>query len=861
MTYTAESSDTEVATVAVEGAVVTVTAVATGSATVTVTAANAGGSAEQSFAVAVAPLAPTAVASIEAATLTEGATHMVTASDYFEGEGAMYAAESSDPSAATVAVDGAVVTVTAVAAGSATITVTATSGGGSAKQSFAVTVVPPAPAPTAVGSIEVATITEGATHSVTASDYFSGEGVTHTAESSDPEVATVAVEGATVTVTAVAAGSATVTVTATNAGGSAEQAFAITVVPPAPTAVASIAAATIAEGATHMVTASDYFSGEGVTHTAESADPAVATVAVDGAVVTVTAVAVGSTTITVTATNAGGSAEQSFAVTVVPPAPLAVGSIEAVTLTEGDTHAVTASGYFVGEGVAYAAESSDPGAATVAVDGAAVTVTAVAAGSATVTVTATNAGGSAEQSFAVTVVPPAPTAVGSIAAATLTEGATHMVTASDYFEGEGVTYTAESSDTEVATVGVDGAVVTVTAVGVGSATVTATATNVGGSAEQRFAVTVVPPAPTAAGSIEAATLTEGATHMVTASDYFEGEGVTYTAESSDMEVATVAVEGAVVTVTAVATGSATITVTATNVGGSTEQAFAVTVVPPAPAAVGSIEAATITEGATHMVTASGYFVGEGATYTAESSDTGVATVAVDGAVVTVTAVAVGSATVTVTATNAGGSAEQAFAVTVVPPAPAAVGSIAAATLAGGGAAQSVDLADYFSGAVVRYSVSAVPGGIVHVWESGGRLTLTPLAAGVATVMVTALGAGGSAGQTFAVTVQARPPRALGAVPVTRLTEGEVLPLDAAAYFEGTGVAYTARSSNTGVAAVEVRGSSVLVTAVAVGGATVTVTAANGSGSAEQDFAVVVSPRAPRAARSITDLTLAGGRCS
>ena len=57
---------------------------------------------------------------------------------------------------------------------------------------------------------------------------------------------------------------------------------------------------------------------------------------------------------------------------------------------------------------------------------AAVTVTAIAAGSATITVTATNSGGSAGAvSYAVTVVPLAPTATGSIAAATLTEGATH----------------------------------------------------------------------------------------------------------------------------------------------------------------------------------------------------------------------------------------------------------------------------------------------------------------------------------------------------------------------------------------------------------------------------------------------------
>ena len=154
--------------------------------------------------------------------------------------------------------------------------------------------------------------------------------------------------------------------------------------------------------------------------------------------------------------------------TVVPPGPTAAGSIEVATLTEGATHMVTASEYFAGGGVAYAAQSSDPAVATVVVDGAVVTVTAVAAGSATVTVTATNAGGSAEQSFAVTVVrpaPSAPTAVGSIApAATITEGATHMVIASDYFAGEGVTYAAESSDTEVATVAVEGAWLTVTAV-------------------------------------------------------------------------------------------------------------------------------------------------------------------------------------------------------------------------------------------------------------------------------------------------------------------------------------------------------------------------------------------------------------
>ena len=1017
VTYGAESSDPGVVTVGVEGAAVTVTAVAAGSAAVTVTATSVGGSAEQSFAVTVVPPAPTAIGSIGAATIAEGGSHEVIASDYFEGEGVAYAAESSDTGVATVEVDGAAVTVTAVAAGSATVTVTATNSGGSAEQAFAVTVVPPAP--TATGSIEAATLSEGDTHLVTVSDYFEGEGVTYTAESSDTKVAVVEVEGAAVTVTAVAIGSATVTVTATNAGGSAEQSFAVTVqlppvtltlggaaqvielsghfgsgvtgydvsvspaggvdasmsgsqltltalavgaatvtvgvtsageraehqfavsvTPPPPTTAGRISALTLSEREAHTLTASDYFAGEGVTYEAESSDSAVAAVAVDGATVTVTAVAVGegavtitatnaggeaeqrfavtvrlpavtlvkggaakqielanyfdqevtgyevavspngivhvsrsgsqltltgvavgSATVTVTATNAGGSEEQSFAVTVLPPAPATVGSIEAVTLTRASTHLVTASDYFAGEGVTYAAESSDAAVVEVevAVDGVAVTVMAVAVGNATVMVTATNAGGSAEQSFAVTVLPPAPTAIGSIEAATISEGETHLVTASDYFAGEGVTYAAESSDAAVVEVevAVDGVAVTVMAVAVGSATVTVVATNAGGSAEQAFAVTVLPPAPAAVGSIEATTITEGGTHEVTASDYFAGEGVAYAAESSDAAVVEVAVDGAAVTVTAAAAGNATVMVTATNAGGSAEQSFAVTVLPPAPAAVGSIEAATISEGGTHEVAASDYFEGEGVTYGAESSDAGVASVEVSGAAVTVTAVAAGSATVTVTATNSGGSAEQAFAVTVLPPAPAAVGSIEATTISEGGT-HLVTASDYFAGEGVAYAAESSDAAVVEVAVDGAAVTVTALEAGSATVTVVATNAGGSAEQSFAVTVLPPAPTAIGSIEAATLSRGATHEVIASDYFAGEGVTYAAESSDIGVATVEVDGAVVTVTGVVAGSATVTVTATNSGGSAEQAFAVTVLPPAPATVGNIEAVTLSEG---
>ena len=412
------------------------------------TATNAGGSAEQEFAVTVVPPAPASVGSIEAATITEGATHAVTASDYFEGEGAMYTAESSDTEVATVAVDGAAVTVTAVAAGSAAITVTATNAGGSAEQRFAVTVQLP-PVTLTLG---------GAAQAIELSEHF-GDAVAGFDVSVSPAgVVQASMSGSLLTLTPLAVGTATVTLEVTAGEVSALHQFPATVVPAAPTALGSIAALTLAERETHTVTASEYFAGEGVTYAAESSDPGVATVAVDGAVVTVTAVAAGSATIKVTATNEGGKAEQSFVVTIQLPA---------VTLTLGGAaQEIELADYFGDEVTGYEVTASPSGIVHVSRSGSQLTLTAVAAGSATITVTATNGGGSAEQAFAVTVVPPAPLAVGSIEAATFTEGATHMVTASEYFSGEGLTYTAESSDPEVATV--EGAVVTVTAVAVGA---------------------------------------------------------------------------------------------------------------------------------------------------------------------------------------------------------------------------------------------------------------------------------------------------------------------------------------------------------------------------------------------------------
>ena len=186
-----------------------------------------------------------------------------------------------------------------------------------------------------------------------------------------------------------------------------------------------------------------------------------------------------------------------------------------------------------------------------------------------------------------------------------------------------------------------------------------------------------------------------------------------------------------------------------------------------PRATGSVPAQTLTVGgAAASVNVARYFTdpdGDRLTYTARSSRTGVVTASVSGSTVTLSPVSAGTATVTVTARDPdGASATQSIAVTVEedgganrPPRP--TGSIPAQTLTVGGAAASVDVARYFTdpdGDALTYSASSDRSGIVRAGASGSTVTLTPVAAGTATVTVAARDPGGaSATQSIAVTVE------------------------------------------------------------------------------------------------------------
>ena len=162
----------------------------------------------------------------------------------------------------------------------------------------------------------------------------------------------------------------------------------------------------------------------------------------------------------------------------------------------------------------------------------------------------------------------------------------------DKFSGEGLAYTATSSNKAVATVMVDNDedILTVTAVGAGEATITVTAADSQKrTARQTFSVTV--PKPTTSESEPGApTVKDGAptsvdfeagestTKTVTLSQVFEGDDLTYSApESDDTDVAIASISNRVLIIRAGDPGTATITVTATNADGNATHRIAVTV--------------------------------------------------------------------------------------------------------------------------------------------------------------------------------------------------------------------------------------------------------------------------------------------
>ena len=239
--------------------------------------------------------------------------------------------------------------------------------------------------------------------------------------------------------------------------------------------------------------------------------------------------------------------------------------------------------------------------------------------------------------------------------------------------------------------------------------------------------------------------------------------------------------------------------------------------------------------------------GDELAYSAISSNTAVATANLSGApVFTVAAVTPGSVTVTIMAADPGGLAgTQTFQVLVPNRAPRPRGTLPPIAVFVGDTS-NVGVSGNFSepdGEALTYSAASLNSAVATVVSVlGSVVTVAAGGQGTTGITVTATDPGGlAATQTFQVEVPNRAPVVGDSIPDMVAFAGDSAEVNASNHFtdpDSDALAFTASTSDAGIAAVSVSGSTVTVTAVALGAATVTIAATDQEGaSAELSFAV------------------------
>ena len=635
--------------------------------------------------------------------------------------------------------------------------------------------------------------------------------------------------------------------------------------------------------------------GDSLAYSAMSPDAGVVAVSVVGGAVVLRGVSQGAATVTVTATDPGGlSAVQTFAVAVPNRGPEAIGEIRDIEVGVGDSVAIGLPGHFTdpdGDGLVFAASSSDTSVAGVAVARDTVKVAARAKGAATITVTARDAGGlEAQHTFEVTVPNRAPVVLETLPDGRLVVGDTARTDLSLHFsdpDADSLSFAAASSAAHVATATVSGTTLTIAALAPDTATITVTATDPDGlAATQAFTVVVPNRAPEALGAIPDTTVTVGDTILLVASRHFrdpDGDSLGYTVRTSRRIRVAATVADSTVTLAAMSAGSSNITLTARDPGGlSATQRLRVVVEPvrlpdlvvndptvdPDSVAVGSdftLRAAVRNQGdgdATSSTTLR-FFHSDNPRITPTDSLLGTFPVrplnTAERSVGSFIAQAptdpgtyyygacVGALD---NESDTGNNCSGAVRVRVWQPnrAPRPVGTIPLQEVPHGDSSL-VNLTGYFrdpDGDPLSFAAMSSDTGIAAAAVAGGVVIVRPRFRGTATVTVTATDPSGlSARQEFEVSVPNRGPEATGVVDEQQLHVGDSVTIGVSVYFtdpEGDTLSYAAESSREIRVKVAVTGDSLILVAETAGSSTISVTARDAGGlSATQRFRAVVEP--------------------
>ena len=803
LTFTANSSASNIATASVSGNTLTVTPVAVGTATMTVTANDnrPNGTVSTTFTVTVKMnRAPTVANAIANQNLAVGGLpftrNLNTAPAVFndpDGDPLTYTASSSATNIATASISGSTLTVTAISGGSATITVTASDGSAAIATTFIVTVANRPPVVVTPISNQNLTV-GGAPFTQNLAAIFNdpdGDALTYSAVSGVTNIATAIVSGNTLAVTAVSGGGATITVSATDGKSTAVSTmFTANVANRPPVLTNTISTQNLAVGGTPFTQNLNLIfsdpDGDALTFTASSSATNIATASLSGSTLTVTAISGGSAAIMVSATDGKSLAVSTpFTANVANRPPVVTNTISNQNLAVGGTPFTQNLNLIFsdpdGDALTFSANSSTTNIATATVAGNTLTVTAVAGGSATISVTATDGkSSSAAAMFMVIVANQPPVVTNSISNQSLQVGGAPFTQNLNLVfsdpDGDVLTFTASSSATNIvaANVPIGGNTLTVTALSGGSATVTVTATDRKSPAvPTTFLVTIGNQSPMVTGAIPSQNLAVGGTPFTQNLNLIftdpDGDALSFTGSSSATTIATASVAGNVLMVTALSGGSATITVTATD-GKSPAVAtsFTVTVANRPPIVTGQIPNQNLVVGGTPFTqNVTAIFSdpdGDALTFTTGSSAPNIATANVVGSILTVTAVSGGNTVITVSATDGKSQAvSTSFTVAVANRPPVVASTIPNQILAVGGTPFVQNLNLVFNdpdGDALSFTVSTSATNTATASVAGSTLSVTAVAIGSATITVNGNdGKGGSATTTFGVTVNAanRPP--------------------------------------------------------------------------------------------------------
>ncbi|MEJ3717819.1 S-layer homology domain-containing protein [Paenibacillus polymyxa] len=599
-------------------------------------------------------------------------------------------------------------------------------------------------------------------------------------------------------------------------------------------------------------------------YTAVSSSTKISTVRVEGTKLFIKAVGKGTATITIAADDqAGKKAGTSFKVRV-NESPVSLGiPDQSEQLGSGDVILSLGSFFTDSENdlMTYEVAIDDPSIATFTLTGDQLVLTPAVVGHAQVTVKASDGrGGSTNQSFQLVVSAGPnqnPVVIQKPGNQTLTVGDTdYILDLSPVFldsNSNPLTISAESSDSSIATVSVNGNQTTVHAVSSGTASIQLKAANgLGGEVKTNFDITVNEP-PASMGIPGQTKQINSGDIQLSLNDFFtdrEQDSLSYSIDNiADSSVASAVLNGDTLTITPLKIGSTSVSVKASDGhGGSTSRSFQmeVTAAPNQNPVIDQQPGnqTLILGNSDYTLDLSSVFHdpdGDSVDVSAESSDSLVAAISVNGNIATVHAVSPGTATITLKAEDGrGGEVTTNFDVSVNE-SPISTGIPDQMKEINTGDIQ-LSLNDFFSSPdndVLTYDVHSVSEPIVVTAAVyGDMLTLTPLMIGSTLVSIKATdGRGGEVIETFKTTVTAGPPQnqnPVEAKPADQsLTVGDaVYSLDLDSVFtdpDGDTLTFKATSSVPSVASAEITGDQLKIQALSAGATSIEIKATDGRG--------------------------------